>query len=57
MSMSAKATADDLFATQFHELCEHKIHMIRAAIEGLVYGAEKISTAKCRIFQVCLNRA
>ena len=38
-------------------MCEQKIYMIRAAMEGLVYGAEKVSTTKRGQFQVCLTRA
>jgi len=57
MLKSAKAKVDDLLATESHQLREQKIHMIRAAMEALVYGAEKVSTTKRRIFQVRLNRA
>jgi hypothetical protein len=57
MSKSVKAKADDLFTKESHQLREHKIHKIRAAMEAVVYGAEMISTTKCRQFQVCLNRA
>ena len=54
MSKSAKAKVDDLVASECHQLREQKIC---AALEALVYGAEKVSTTKCRQFQVCLNRA
>jgi hypothetical protein len=57
MSKSAKAKVDDLLATESHQLREQKIHKIRAAIEALVYGAEKVSSTKRRQFQVRLNRA
>jgi len=57
MSKSVKVKVDDVLATQSHQLREQKIHKIRAAMEALVYGAEKVSTTKCRQFQVCLNRA
>jgi len=57
MSKSAKAKVDDLFAKESHQLREQTIHKIRAAIKALVYGAEKFSTTKRRIFQVHLNRA
>jgi len=57
MSKSAKAQVDDLSARESHELCEQKIHMIRAAREAVVYGAEKVSSTKRRQFQVRLNRA
>jgi len=55
MSKSAKAKVNDLLATESHQLREQKIHKIRAAKEALVYGAEKVSTTKCRLFQVRLN--
>jgi hypothetical protein len=54
---SAKVKVHDLLATESHQLHEQKIHTIRAAMEALVYGAEKVSTTKRRILQVCLNRA
>ena len=57
MSKSAKAKVDDLLAKQPHQLWAQKIHMICAAIEALVYGAEMVSTTKCRQFQVHLNRS
>ena len=57
MSKSAKATVDELLARESHQLCEQKISKIRAAMEALVYGAEKVSTTKHRQFQVRLNRA
>jgi len=57
MSKSPKAKVDDLLATECHQLREQKIHKICAAMEALVYGAEKVSTTKHRLFQVRLNRA
>jgi len=57
ISQSAKAKVDDLLATESHQLREQKIHKIRATMEALVYGAEKVSTPKRRQFQVRLNRA
>jgi len=57
MSKSEKAKVGDLLATDFHQLREQKILKIRAAMEALVYGAEKVSTTKRRLFQVRLNRA
>jgi hypothetical protein len=57
MSKSAKAKVDDLLATESHQLREQKIHKIRAAMEALVYGTEKVSTPKGRQFQVRLHRA
>jgi hypothetical protein len=57
MSKSAKAKVDDLLAKESHQLREQKIHKIRAAMEAVVYGAEKVSTTKRRQFQVRLNRA
>jgi hypothetical protein len=57
MTKSAKAKVDDLLATESHQLREQKIHKIRAAMEALVYGAEKVSSTKRRQFQVRLNRA
>jgi len=57
MSKSAKAKVNDLLAKESHQLREQKIHKIRAAMEAVVYGAEKVSTTKHRQFQVHLNRA
>jgi len=57
MSKSAQAKLDDLLARESHLLREQKINKIRAAMEALVYGAEKVSTTKCRQFQVRLTRA
>jgi hypothetical protein len=48
---------DDLLAKESHLLREQKIHQIRAALEPVVYRAEKVSATKCRQFQVRLNRA
>jgi hypothetical protein len=55
MSKSAKAKVDDLVATESDQLREEKINKIRAAMEAHVYGAEKVSTTKRRIFQVRVN--
>jgi hypothetical protein len=57
ISKSAKATMDDQLARESDLLHEHNIHKILAAIEAVVYGAEKVSTTKGRQFQVRLNRA
>jgi len=56
MSDSGKAKVDDMLPTESHKLCEEKIHMIRTAMEALVYGAEKVSSTKERQFRVHLNR-
>jgi len=53
----AKAEVHVVWATDSHQLCEQKIHKIRAAIAALVYVAEKVSTTKHRQFKVYLNRA
>jgi len=55
ISKSTKAKADDMSATEFHQLRKQKICMIRAAMEALLHGAEKVSTTKRRQFQVRLN--
>jgi len=57
MLKSAKAKVDDLLATESHQLRGRKIHKICAAMEAVLYGAEKISTSKRTQFQVWLNRA
>jgi len=57
MVKSANANVDDLLATESHQLHKWKIYKICAAMEALVYGAEKVSTTKLRQFQVHLNRA
>jgi len=57
MSKSVMAKVYNLLATESHRLGEQKIHTIRATMEALVYGAEKVFTMKRRQFQVCLNRA
>ena len=57
MSKSAKANVDDRLATELYQLFEQKIHKIRAAMEALVHGVEKISTTKLRPFRVPLYRA
>ena len=48
---------DYLLAKEFHPFRERKIHKIRAAMEAVVYGVEKVSTTKRRLFQERLNRA
>jgi hypothetical protein len=50
MSKSAKAKVDDLLAKESHQLRKQMIHKIRAAMEAVVYGAEKVSTTKHRQF-------
>jgi len=57
MLKSGKAKVDDLVAMEFYQLREQKIHKIHAAMEALVYGAEKVSSTKSRQFQMRLNRA
>jgi len=57
MLKSAKTNVDDLLARVSHQLHEQKIHKIHAAMEALVYGAEKVFTTILRQFQVRLNRA
>jgi hypothetical protein len=52
MLKSAKAKVDNMLAIESHRLCEQKIHNIRAAMEALVNGAEKVSSTKCMQFQV-----
>ena len=47
---SAKAKVDDLLATESHQLHEQRIHKIRATMEALLHGAEKVSSTKCRQF-------
>jgi len=54
MSKSAKAKVDALLAMESYQLHEQKIHKIRAVMEALVYGAEKISSTKHRQFEVHL---
>ena len=55
LSKSAKVKVDALLATESHQLREQMIHKIRASMEALVYGAEKVSKPKRRQFQVRLN--
>jgi hypothetical protein len=57
MSKSVKAKLDEQLALDSHQLRDHKIHKFRAAIESLVYGAEKVATSKRRQFQVHLKIA
>ena len=44
-------------ASESHRLREQKIYKIRAAMEALVYRAEKVCTTKHRPIQVHLNGA
>jgi hypothetical protein len=46
MSKSAKPKVDKQLATESHQLREQIIHKMRAAMEVLVYGAEKVTTSK-----------
>jgi hypothetical protein len=55
MSNSAKAKLGDLVAKEPYHLQEQKILKICAAIEALVYGAEKFSPTKRRQLQVHLK--
>jgi len=57
MSNSAMAKLDELLGRESHQLWEHTIHKICAAMEVQMYGAEKITTSKHRQFQVGQNRA
>jgi len=56
MSKSVMAQVHDQLAVESHQLCKQKIHRIHAAMEALVYGAEKVSTTKRRQFQLRLHR-
>jgi hypothetical protein len=44
-------------AKKSHQLHEQKIYQICAAMDAVVYGAEKVSTTKRRQLQVLLNRS
>jgi len=57
VSKSVKAKVHHLFVKKSYQLRELKIHKIYAAMEALVYGAEKVSWTKHWQFQVCLNTA
>ena len=57
MSKSVKAKVDDLLAKESHQLREQNIHKSRAAMEAVLYRAEKVSTTKHRPFHVRLNPA
>ena len=57
MSKSVKPKVDDLVAIESYQLREQQIHKIRAAMEALVFGAEKVSSTKGRHFQVHLKSA
>jgi hypothetical protein len=52
-----KTKVDDLLATESHQLHEQNVHKIRAAMDALLRGAEKVSTTKHWQFQVRRNRA
>jgi len=45
MSKSANGKVDNLLAREFHQLHAQRIHKIYAAMEAVVYGAEKVSTS------------
>jgi hypothetical protein len=57
MSKSAKAKVNELLAMESHQLWEQYIHTIRAAMEVLVYRAQKVTISKRRQFQVHLKSA
>jgi hypothetical protein len=46
MLKSAKAKVDERLATESYQLREQTIHTICAAMEALVFGAEKVPTGK-----------
>jgi len=54
---SVKDNVNDLLATESRQLRVQSIHKIRAAMEAIVNGVEKVSTTKRTQLQVCLNRA
>jgi len=55
MLFSGKPKVGDLSARESHRIEEHRNNKICAAMEVLVYGAEKVFTIKHCQFQVCLN--
>jgi len=57
MSNSAKAKADDQLARESHQLQRQKIDKHPAAMDILIYGAEKNTTIKRMHFKVHLNEA
>jgi len=57
LSKSANAKVDDQLARVFHKFCEQNILQICAAMEALLYEAEKVSVTKHRQLQVRLNIA
>jgi len=57
MSMSAKAKVNEQLARESHQLREQMIHKFCAAMEILVYRAEKVTTSNRRQFQVHLRGA
>lgn len=56
MLKSAKAKANTLLATEFHQLRERHIDTLCAALAVHVHGTEKINRSKYRQFQVHLYR-
>jgi len=46
MSKSAKTKVDELLATESYQLRKQNIYKISAAMQALVYGAEKVSSTK-----------
>ena len=57
MLKSSRAKLNEQLARESHQWREQRIHKIHAAMEVLVYGAEKVTTPKRRQFQVHLHRA
>jgi hypothetical protein len=57
MSKSVKVKVGELLASESHQLRKQKIYKVCAAMEALVYGAEKVSPTKGRQFQMQLNRS
>lgn len=56
MSKSPKFKVDELLARELHQLREQMIHQTCAAMQGQVYGAEKVTIPGQRKFWVHLNR-
>jgi len=57
MLLFVQAAVDDLLATESHQVPEHRIQNFHAAMQVLLYMADKLSTTKCRQSQVQLNGA
>jgi hypothetical protein len=57
MTKSANTKLDEQLATESQQFQVPKIHKIRAAMEFLGYGAEKVATSTPRQFQVRLKSA